>query len=200
MLEIALIPEAMRGAVMLATARGPLQKTLQQYINAHPGQLVWEQVKVHIITTYVSADHTRMMREELHKAEKRKPETLSAYLQRYQQLAELAYPQPDAMQQENIVRWLCRGMKDNNLVRRICRQGRPVTIDAVIRHVRESMAGNEAADNVLGRKEAAMDISVLEAQVASLGYTLLKTSPQPPLQEQQAATEIAKLKARISQL
>ncbi len=39
LLEITLISEEVQGAVMLAMARGPLQKTLQAYINAVPGQL-----------------------------------------------------------------------------------------------------------------------------------------------------------------
>ncbi len=206
--ELSLVPDANKGAVMFATARGTLLKTLQDFEAAHQ-HAPWAEVKAHILTSFISADHARVMLAELKRTERRATETHLTYTQRFSQLADLVYPQPDQTQTENLVKWLCRGLKDEAVVRRVVRNGRPDTLEEAINRIRQANASNEAFLDVLGRTEeqgtrqaeTPMEIDAIVAAVSDrLKLSKSVKAPQPPLEKQRENTEIAKLKARIKQL
>ena len=93
----------------------------------------WEGMKMHILQSFVSQDHHRVLQAELQRMSRNNRETCN--MQRFVQLANIVYPQSDATQTENLVKWLCVGLKDRDLVRRLMRRGRPVTLAALTERI-----------------------------------------------------------------
>ncbi len=168
----------------------------------------WAEVKAHNLTLFISADHARFMLAELIQTERRATKTHLRYTQRFSQLADVVYPQPDQTQTENLVKWLCRGLKDKAVMCRVMRNGRPDTLEEAINHIRQANASNETFLCVMGRTEelgtwqaeTSMEINAIEAAVSDRLNLHKSVVPQPPLEKQRENTEIAKLKAQIQQL
>ena len=75
-------------------------------------------------------------------------ETVLTYVQRFQQLADMVYPNPNNTQTENLIRWMCLGLRDKELVRRLMRQGRPATLAALIDRIHQDCASDNAFQEI----------------------------------------------------
>ena len=64
-------------------------------------------MKMHILQSFVSQDHNRVLQAELQRMSQNTRETVLTFVQRFVQL----------------VKWLCVGLKDGDLVRRLMRRG-----------------------------------------------------------------------------
>ncbi len=64
-----------------------------------------------------------MMRAELQKMARTPRETILTHVQRFRQLADIAFPNQNATQMEYMIRWLCLGLKDREPVWRLMRRG-----------------------------------------------------------------------------
>ncbi len=85
---------------------------------------------------------------ELQRLMKNPRETVLTYVQRFRQLADMVYPAPTNTQTENLVRWMCLGLQDKELVRRLMRQGCPATLAALIERIHRDCASDDAFQEI----------------------------------------------------
>ncbi len=115
-------------------------------------------MKTHLLQSVVSQDHQRVMHGELQHMTKTR-ETVLVYVQRFRQLADMVYPAPNNTQMENLVRRMCLGLKDKELVRRLMRQGCPATPPALIERIDRDCASDDAFQEIY--QEQPMEVCVI---------------------------------------
>ncbi len=195
--ELTLVPVESRLEVLLQTARGTLLRAAQVYAEAHnPPQ--WEGMKAHILQSFVSQDHNRVLQSELRRMQRTPKETILTFVQRFVQLADIVYPQPDATQTENLIKWICLGLKDRDLVRRLLKQGRPANLGVLIDRVHRDCASDEAYREIYS--DEAMEVGTVEttplaAEVAALRQEMaaLQVKTATPVKDERVEKRLKEL-------
>ncbi len=201
--ELTTVPEDHRAAVMRDTARGTLFLAFQAFVEANAAA-GWEDVRNHLIQTFISADHAAVLRAELDEMRRKPFETIPIFSQRFRALADLVFPPAgrNPLQEEVLIQTFTRALDDEGAQRRVVRGGFPATLVDTIHRLQtmetEAAAFKKATGRDLRpRQDQPMEVDAIASAVAA---KLQPTSPQPPIDVQHQATEIAKLKAQVADL
>ncbi len=194
-------PPELRRELALRTTQGALAETVRVFVEGNPGG-GWEDLRAHIAREYLSQDYRTAMRQELSLVGRGPHEQLPAFLRRYRRLADEAYPPGRRSEEagEIIVKSLARALGDDKLVRKMIQGGFP-TVQQAFDRLLHTEQDQVALERLTGKRfEDNGGQNVILAALAKALEAGKPATPQPPLEKQQTATEMEKMRIKIRQL
>jgi len=129
------------------SAQGQLQVELEHFLNSQPDRnnVTWPQLKAHLQKAFLSTHEDDRLRNELDKIKQGPYESTTSCARRFRELQILAYPiildaagQPTERNYEQVrlmLRAYTSGLRENNLMERLLREGRPKTVEEAMQLV-----------------------------------------------------------------
>lgn len=131
------IPYSNRTVYIAAkTAEGPLRREIERFLNTQPNRnnVTWQQLKAHVQNSFLSPHEEDQLRDDVQKLKESSYEGTASYSRRFRDAADLGYPpaQRNADQHRIMKDAYLRGLKDEKLVERLVKEGRPATFQDAI--------------------------------------------------------------------
>jgi hypothetical protein len=135
------------------TAEGPLRREVERYLAAEPNRdnVTWAQLKQHIQDSFLSPHEADKLRDEVQRIKENAYEGTAAYSRRFRDVSDLGYPPAarNADQHRIMKEAYLRGLRDQKLVERLVKEGRPADFMAAILLVEQYSSDDYALQRAL---------------------------------------------------
>ena len=185
------------------TVSGPLRFELERYIEGvivanqvARAAILWADLRNHISAQFLNPDESAVLRDELDKIRQSVYEPTAQYARRFRDIADVAYPRAhrNADQERLLIKAFARGLKSNELARKLVEQS-PATIEAAFVDVTRFCERHDAYTR-LGRDEQPMEVGMMEKPASDSTPPLIKMVNSLSSTVEKLATKIAKIEAR----
>ena len=193
--------------VVTSTITGPLrfetEREIQPIIDEQEidrALVPWQRLRDHIRVQFLKIDEAATLRDEVEKITQSAYEPDAHFSRRFREMADAAYPPPRNNDQERIlVKVFARGLKCDQLARKLIEDAHPNTLEGAIQSVAELSERKDAYLRI-GRQEEPMDIGMVSQDAAATTKSTEEMLQQIIKGQQRIDTKTAKFEAKQREL